>query len=165
MKKHCESLEIEIKKLSSQSQHTSSMLVLQKDDQQRSEARIDMGQESKSASSFQMATGQSMTTGQSMIGGGQSMTATTTTTTTRKEKTTDSYSASRRGSRRESETYSGSKAPSRSGSRPSSRPSSRGTSRAVSPAPYEYEEQSATDEDDELRRILEESRSRRSKFT
>merc|ERR1739845_51690 len=151
-------LEMEIKKLSSQSQHTSSMLVLQKDDQQRSEARIDMGSDSKSisSSSYQMTTGQT--------GGIQSMTS-TTTTTTRKEKTTDSYSASRRGSRRESETYSGSKAPSRSGSRPSSRPSSRGTSRAVSPAPYEYEEQSATDEDDELRRILEESRSRRSKFT
>ena len=33
MKKHCDSLEMEIKKLSSQS-HTSSMLVLQKDDQQ-----------------------------------------------------------------------------------------------------------------------------------
>lgn len=156
MKKHCESLEIEIKKLSSQSQHTSSMLVLQKDDQQRSEARIDMGAEQKSASSFQMTTGQTTA---------QSMSSSTTTTTTRKEQKTESYSASRRGSRRESETYSGSKAPSRSGSRPSSRPSSRGTSRAVSPAPYEYEEQSATDEDDELRRILEESRSRRSKFT
>merc|ERR1711868_272309 len=47
LRKHCDSLEIEIKKLSSQS-HTSSLMVLQKDDQQRSEARIDMSQDAKS---------------------------------------------------------------------------------------------------------------------
>lgn len=65
-----------------------------------------------------------------------------------------------------SESY-GSKSTSRkgsqSGSRPGSRHGSRGASRPTSPSPFDSQQQT-TDEESELRRILEDSRGRRTKF-
>ena len=74
--------------------------------------------------------------------------------------------------RRQSSSYQmtteyGSKATSRkgsqSGSRPGSRHGSRATSRGASPTPFDSQQQT-TDEESELRRILEDSRGRRTKF-
>jgi len=90
-----------------------------------------------------------------------STTAAVSTSFQKKEETTQELTYKERRRSRGASDYGGSKGPSRSGSRPGSRPSSRGASRAVSPSPFD---QSATEEDEELRRILEESRSRRNKF-
>jgi hypothetical protein len=145
MKKHCDSLEMEIKKLSSQS-HTSSMLVLQKDDQQRSEARIDMSQEQKSSSS-------GFSHSKSEVQKGAAVEVTIERRQSSSYQMTTDYSGSKTTSRKGSA----------SGSRPGSRHGSRAASRGASPTPFDSQQQT-TDEESELRRILEDSRGRRTKF-
>jgi len=154
LKKQVDSLESELKKASSQS-HTSSLMVPQKDDQQRSEARIDMGgssmsrEESKmsSSSTFERSVARSTPAVEVTIERKSSSSYQT-------ETTYGSRNASRKGS------MSGERT-SRPSSRPGSRVGSRSTSRPTSPSPYD---QQTTDEESELRRILEDSRGRRTKF-
>lgn len=76
-------------------------------------------------------------------------------------RSSSSYQMSTEASSMSYEASSSSRKGSRSGSRSGSRVGSRGHSRPTSPSPFD---QQTTDEESELRRILEDSRGRRTKF-